>query len=327
MKVHSDEVQARADEVLRFAPSPNGFLHLGHAASALISFDMARRLGGRFLLRVEDIDLMRCRPEYEAALYDDLAWLGIEWEKPVRRQSEHFADYQARLDELERLGVVYRCFATRREIDMAVREATDDQREWPRDPDGASIYPGLYRDKSRSEIESLLRQGLPYAIRLDMAKAKRLAEKIAGAPITFDEIGAGPRGERGLLAIEPEIFGDVILARKDVPTSYHLAVVVDDALQGVTLVTRGQDLFPATHVHRLLQVLLGLPVPRYCHHALVRDESGRRLSKSARDKGLRHLRGEGRTPADIRAMIGFASPAVPAVESGLTRGPSQRRIE
>ncbi len=286
-------------EVLRFAPSPNGRLHLGHAYSALFGFDMATRLGGRFLLRIEDIDVARCRPEYEAAIYADLAWLGLDWERPVRRQSEHFADYARALERLRTLGVVYPCFCTRTEIDAALGDAD----RWPRDPDGAPVYPGLC--KGQSETDRLLRSGRACALRLDMPRAKALAEELAGAPLTFAEVGTGPDGEHGVLPIAPEMWGDVVVVRKDVPTSYHLAVVVDDALQGVTLVTRGQDLFLATHVHRVLQALLTLPAPRYCHHGLIRDETGRRLAKSARDQGLDALRAEGKTPGDIRKLVGL----------------------
>ncbi len=289
-------------EVLRFAPSPNGRLHLGHAYSALFGFDMATRLGGRFLLRIEDIDVARCRPEYEAAIYADLAWLGLDWERPVRRQSEHFADYARALERLRTLEVVYPCFCTRTEIDAALGDAD----RWPRDPDGAPIYPGLCKGKSETETDRLLRSGRAYALRLDMPRAKALAEEMAGAPLTFAELGSGSNGEQGVLPVAPEMWGDVVVVRKDVPTSYHVAVVVDDALQGVTLVTRGQDLFLATHVHRVLQLLLGLPAPRYCHHGLIRDATGRRLAKSARDQGLDALRAEGGTPADIRELVGLA---------------------
>lgn len=300
----SDPRRAAEREVLRFAPSPNGLLHIGHAYSALFGHDMARRLGGRFLLRIEDIDRARCRPELVAAIFDDLAWLGLEWEQPVRCQSEHFDDYDRALARLRQLGVVYPCFATRTEIEAAVR-ASAEAAAWPVDPDGAPLYPGLYRDAAPGEIDRLMREGRPYALRLHMRQALALAEAKAGGPLTFEELGAGTAGERGRLPIAPQAFGDVVIARKEVPTSYHLAVVVDDALQGVTLVTRGQDLFAATSVHRVLQVLLDLPAPRYHHHGLVRDDSGRRLSKSAADRALRAIRAEGKTPADIRALVGL----------------------
>lgn len=294
---------ARRD-VLRFAPSPNGWLHLGHAYSAIFAFETAKSLGGRFLLRIEDIDVGRCRPEYEAGIYEDLAWLGLAWETPVRRQSEHFADYEQALKRLRDMEVVYPCFATRKEIADAI-EASGLGRHWPTDPDGAPIYPGLYKDLPKAELNRLMWEGRSYAWRLDTEKALALAEKKAGGTITFVEEHGGPRGERGRLPVDPLVFGDVVIARKDVPTSYHLAVTVDDALQGVTLVTRGQDLFPATYVHRLLQVLLDLPEPRYRHHPLVRDKTGRRLSKSAKDMGLRELRAQGLSPAEVRRLAGI----------------------
>lgn len=295
----------RPQEVLRFAPSPNGWLHLGHAYSAIFAWETARALGGRFLLRIEDIDIGRCRPEYEQGIYEDLAWLGLDWERPVRRQSKHFADYEAALKRLRDMGVVYPCFATRKEIADAIEKSGIGLRHWPVDPDGAPLYPGIFKDLPRAELNRLMWEGRSYAWRLDMEKALARAGEIAGAPITFLEEGAGPNGETGLVPIAPQVFGDVIIARKDVPASYHLSVTVDDALQGVTLVTRGQDLFPATYVHRVLQVLLGLPGPRYRHHGLVRDETGRRLSKSARDMGLRELRAQGLTPADVRRLAGI----------------------
>jgi len=292
-------------EVLRFAPSPNGWLHLGHACSALFAWETARALNGRFLLRIEDIDIGRCRPEYETAIYEDLAWLGLDWEQPVRRQSEHFADYEAALKRLRDMDLVYPCFATRKEIADAIAATGIPPRNWPADPDGAPLYPGLYKDISPAERSRLMWEGRSYAWRLDTARALAKAEEIAGAPLTFVEDGEGPNGETGRCAVRPALFGDVVIARKDVPTSYHLAVTVDDAIQGITLVTRGQDLFPATYIHRMLQVLLGLHEPRYCHHRLIRDTAGRRLSKSAGDMGLRELRAAGKTPADIRRMVGF----------------------
>ena len=292
-------------QVLRFAPSPNGWLHLGHAYSALFAFELATRTGGRFLLRIEDIDVGRCRPEYEEAIYEDLAWLGLDWERPVRRQSEHFADYEAALKRLRDMGLVYPCFATRKEIADAIAATGIDPRNWPVDPDGAPLYPGIYKDLAPAEMNRLMWDGRSYAWRLDTEKALAKAEEIAGAPLTFLEDGEGPNGETGTCAVKPALFGDVLIARKDVPTSYHLAVTVDDAIQGVTLVTRGQDLFHATYIHRILQVLLALPEPRYRHHRLIRDDAGRRLSKSARDMGLRELRAAGKSPADIRRMVGF----------------------
>jgi glutamyl-Q tRNA(Asp) synthetase len=274
-------------------------LHLGHAYSALLNFDRARETGGKLLLRIEDIDATRCRPEYEAAIYEDLAWLGIAWEMPVRRQSEHLADYRAALDKLSALGLVYPAFESRAEIArlVAAREADG---PWPRDPDGAPLYPGDAGSLPASERLRLIDSGAPYALRLDMAAARRC---VGG--LTWREMGEGPGGERGLVAARPEAWGDVILARKETPTSYHLSVVVDDALQGVGEVVRGQDLFHATSVHRLLQALLGLPEPAYRHHALIRDAEGRKLSKSGRSTGLRELRAAGHSPADIRMSVGL----------------------
>lgn len=285
--------------VFRFAPSPNGFLHLGHAYSALLNFESARRSGGRFLLRIEDIDATRCRPDYEAAIYEDLAWLGIAWETPVRRQSEHLADYRAALDRLSTLGLLYPSFESRAEIArlVAEREATG---AWPRDPDGALLYPGTAKSLSIGERERLLRSGAPYALRLDMAAATRLA-----GDLTWTECGLGPDGETGEVTARPAAWGDVILARKETPTSYHLSVAIDDALQGVTDVVRGQDLFWSTSVHRLLQKILDLPQPVYRHHDLVRDDAGAKLAKSSRATGLRELRVAGTTPDDIRRRIGL----------------------
>ncbi|GAK44478.1 glutamyl-tRNA synthetase class Ic [Tepidicaulis marinus] len=291
--------------VFRFAPSPNGYLHLGHAYSALVGAEAAREAGGRFLLRIEDIDTGRCRPEYEEAIFEDLAWLGLTWEEPVLRQSTRFEAYEAALKKLRALGTVYPCFATRKEIIGAIEESGIGLDRWPRDPDGAPLYPGLYKDLPPRELSRLMWEGVSYAWRLDIEKAKTLAEEKQGGPITFQEDGAGPRGETGRLAIEPELYGDTIIARKDVPTSYHIAVCVDDAAQGVTHISRGQDLFYMTHIHRLLQVLLDLPEPIYRHHPLIRDETGRRLSKTAKDMGIRELRSEGLSPQDIRAMVGL----------------------
>jgi glutamyl-Q tRNA(Asp) synthetase len=281
--------------VFRFAPSPNGYLHLGHALSALINADMARAAGGKLLLRIEDIDATRCRPEYETAIYQDLAWLGITWEEPVRRQSAHFDEYRAALARLEAQGLVYASFESRAEIAalVAQREAP-----WPRDPDGAPLYPG--RARPAQEARQLIESGAPYALRLDMAKA--IAR--AGA-LTWTESGAGPNGETGTVAVAPQAWGDVVLARKETPTSYHLSVVLDDALQGVTHVVRGTDLFWSTSVHRLIQALLGLPAPAYHHHRLLLDADGRKLSKSTRATALRQLREDGASPADIRRLVGL----------------------
>ena len=285
--------------VFRFAPSPNGHLHLGHAYSALLNLDRVRETGGRLLLRIEDIDATRCRPEFETAIYEDLAWLGMAWEKPVRRQSEHLADYRAALEKLTALGLVYPAFESRAEIAKLVgaREADG---AWPRDPDGAPLYPGDAKSLHDDERARLINSGAPYALRLDMTAACR---RVSG--LSWNELGAGPDGERGMVAARPEAWGDVILARKEIPTSYHLSVVVDDALQGISEIVRGQDLFHATSVHRLLQALLGLSEPVYRHHALIRDAAGRKLSKSGRSTGLQELRAGGISPADIRGLVGL----------------------
>jgi glutamyl-Q tRNA(Asp) synthetase len=285
--------------VFRFAPSPNGHLHLGHALSALLNADMARAAGGRLLLRIDDIDLARCRPEYEAAIYEDLAWLGLAWEQPVWRESEHLEDYRAALAALDALGLVYPSFESRAEIAMMVA-GRDAKGPWPRDPDGAPLYPGSAKTLVPSERRRRIDAGEPYALRLDMAAACARA-----GSLTWRETGAGPAGETGTIAAEPAAWGDIVLARKDAPASYHLAVAVDDAAQGVSDVVRGHDLFHATSVHRLLQALLGLPEPRYHHHRLVLDADGRKLSKSTAATGLRELRAGGASPADIRRRVGL----------------------
>jgi glutamyl-Q tRNA(Asp) synthetase len=284
--------------VFRFAPSPNGYLHLGHALSALLNFDLAHRAGGRFLLRIEDIDPARCRPEFEAAIYDDLAWLGIVWETPVRRQSEHLAEYRAALEQLASQGLVYPSFESRAEIAKLVAER-EAAAPWPRDPDGAPLYPGSAKLLSPDQRARLEESGAPYALRLDMAAAARAGD------LGWIERGEGPDGEAGAVTARPGAWGDVILARKEMPTSYHLSVVIDDALQGMTEVVRGQDLFWSTSVHRLLQSLLGLPQPAYWHHRLILDGTGRKLAKSTRATGLRELRAAGATPADIRRLVGL----------------------
>jgi glutamyl-Q tRNA(Asp) synthetase len=285
--------------VFRFAPSPNGYLHLGHAFSALLNFDLAREAGGQLLLRIEDIDPSRCKVEYEDAIYEDLAWLGIAWDLPVRRQSEHLDEYRKAIAQLSSEGLIYPSFESRAEIARLVRER-EAEGPWPRDPDGAPLYPSHARELSERERARLIEGGASYALRLDMAKAIGRA-----GPLSWSERGEGPDGESGEVAATPQAWGDVILARKDTPTSYHLSVVVDDALQGVTDVVRGTDLFHATSVHRLLQHLLGLPHPVYRHHRLIRDEAGQKLSKSTRATGVRELRGQGVTPADIRRLIGL----------------------
>jgi glutamyl-Q tRNA(Asp) synthetase len=285
--------------IFRFAPSPNGYLHLGHAYSALLNFDLARQAAGRLLLRIEDIDTTRCRPEFEAAIYQDLSWLGIAWEQPVRRQSEHLSDYRDAIDRLSAQGLVYPSFESRAEIVklVAQREAVG---PWPRDPDGAPLYPSTAKLLSADARAGLIESGVPYALRLDIAAACARA-----GDLRWIEHGEGPGGETGAVAARPEDWGDVVLARKETPTSYHLSVVIDDALQGVSELVRGQDLFWSTSVHRLLQQLLGLPQPAYRHHRLILDANGRKLSKSTKATGVRELRAAGASPADIRRLVGL----------------------
>jgi glutamyl-Q tRNA(Asp) synthetase len=278
--------------VFRFAPSPNGYLHLGHAASAWLNFELARRTGGRFLLRIEDIDLGRTREGFVEAIYEDLAWLGFDWEEPVLRQSQNFCSYQSAADRLADLGVLYPCFATRAEIGSAAREAG-----LGLDPDGAPVYPGLHRGMSSVEIGQRKDAGQPFAMRIDMARAVDLVDRKLAGGLTYRELLGGSTSQR--CTCDPIAWGDVIVQRKDVPTSYHLAVVVDDAGQGVTHIVRGADLQKATAIHRLLQVLLDLPEPVYLHHGLVLDEGGRKLSKSDSATSLRSLREAGLRPEDI----------------------------
>lgn len=287
-----------APRVFRFAPSPNGYLHLGHALSALLNADMAHTAHGRLLLRIEDIDRTRCRPEYETAIYEDLAWLGLAWEQPVRRQSEHFTAYRDALERFTAMGLVYPSFDSRGEIARLVA-AREQAGPWPRDPDGVPLYPGTAKELSAEERQRRMTEE-PYALRLDMTAALARAGEL-----DWTETGRGPNGETGRVPANAQQWGDVVLGRKDSPTSYHLAVVIDDALQGVTDVVRGQDLFWATGVHRLLQHLLDLRAPTYHHHRLILDNDGRKLAKSTNATGLRELRAQGRTPADIRKLVGL----------------------
>jgi len=284
----------------RFAPSPNGYLHLGHALSACLNFDSARETKGRFLLRIEDIDRTRCRPEFEAAIYEDLAWLGLEWETPVRRQSDQLVAYRRALARLAEMRLVYPSFESRGEIARLVAQR-ERSGAWPRDPDGAPFYPGRSRQMDAGEQSRRIASGAPYALRLDLAAA------VARAPasLTWIETGRGPDGETGVIAAEPAVWGDVVLARKETPTSYHLSVVIDDAAQGATHIVRGQDLFAATSLHRLLQTLLGLAAPTYRHHRLILDADGRKLAKSTGATALRALRARGVSPEAVRRMVGL----------------------
>lgn len=272
--------------VTRFAPSPTGHLHLGSVYSALFAWRLARQAGGRFLVRMEDIDRTRCKPEHAARMLDDLAWLSLDWDGGVRYQSAHFDDYRAALARLDAMGLLYPCFCTRAQIAAEIEAAGGA----PHRPDGP-LYPGICRGLPRAEAEARIAAGEQPAWRLDMARA---AEK--GGRLTFRDRG------RGLIACEPPRFGDVVLARKDSPTSYHLAVTVDDASQGVTLVTRGEDLLHATDIHRLLQALLGLPEPEYWHHPLLLGPDGRRFAKRDRSVSVPDLRAAGKSAAEVLAM-------------------------
>jgi len=278
--------------VTRFAPSPTGLLHRGHAFSALTAHRAARDVGGRFLLRIEDIDRTRCRPEYEAAIFEDLAWLGLDWETPVRRQSDHMAEYGAVIGDLAERGLLYRCFRTRREIAEAIEAAPHGTMEAWR---GSPLPP--------DEEQRRLAAGDAYAWRLSLDAAERALGGIDN--LTFVEEGQGPDGERGVIAARPELGGDVVLARKDVGVAYDLDVVHDDALQGVTHIVRGQDLFEATHVQRLLQAILGLPTPTYRHHRLLTGPDGKRFAKRDGAQTLRSLREAGMTAPELRAEMGF----------------------
>jgi glutamyl-Q tRNA(Asp) synthetase len=279
------EAAVAGPTVTRFAPSPTGYLHLGHVRSALEGWRAARRNGGRFLLRIEDIDQTRCREEYALAILEDLAWLGLDWNGPLRRQSEHFDDYRRALDQLEAMGVLYPCFCTRREIQAEIGRAGAAPHEV-----AGPLYPGTCRRLGAAEVGARQRSGHDFALRLDLARACALT-----GPLYWVE-------KEGSRQADPAVLGDVVLARKEVPASYHLAVTVDDAIQGVNLVTRGEDLAEATHIHRLLQALLGLPTPHYRHHPLLIDESGRRLSKREGAPTIRSMRERGMSPAEILAL-------------------------
>ncbi|WFU08435.1 tRNA glutamyl-Q(34) synthetase GluQRS [Rhizobium sp. CB3090] len=288
----------RQKPIFRFAPSPNGPLHLGHALSAILNHDMADEAGGRFLLRIEDIDQARCTPEFEAGIFADLAWLGLSWEKPVRRQSEHLPAYEAAIQSLIARDLVYPAFLTRGEVKARVAAGAASGSPWPRDPDGTPLYPPDDRLRSKEERKQLLGTGLKHAWRLDMEKAVAAV----GEPLHWQESGDGERGD---ILANPGAWGDVVLSRSDAPSSYHLSVVVDDAAQGVTHVVRGLDLFHATSVHRLLQALLDLPQPLYHHHRLILGEDGKKLSKSQGDTGIAEWRRHGWSPAELRRRIGL----------------------
>lgn len=299
---HRQEGMAPSSPVFRFAPSPNGRLHLGHAYSALLNERLAKRFHGRLLLRIEDIDLTRCRPEFEQGIRDDLAWLGICFAPDPRRQSEHLDEYRRALDRLDAMGLVYPCFCSRQEVKEAVRRReAGPGAPWPRDPDGTPCYPGTCRALSKDEASRRREAGEAHVLRLAMDRALARAGSGSLSYRLFDEAGA-----KREVSVDPARWGDVVLARRDVPTSYHLSVVVDDALQGVTHIVRGRDLEAATDIHVLLQRLLGLPTPRYHFHPLLIDASGQKLAKSRSSRSLAELRAQGMTPEAIRQQLGFA---------------------
>ncbi|MES0812746.1 tRNA glutamyl-Q(34) synthetase GluQRS [Roseibium sp. SCPC15] len=290
--------------VFRFAPSPNGHLHIGHALSALLNARAAIALKGRFLVRVEDIDQTRCTSQLEEEMFEDLAWLGVPLDEPVLRQSENFSHYRSALEKLQDMGVVYPAYLTRAEIKRFVFRFEENGRSWPRDPDGAPVYPGDDAVLTEDERQTRADSDAPFALRLDMKKALRKLDR----ELTWDEAGAEGKAlfePVRKIPVEAVAWGDVVLARKDTPTSYHLSVVVDDARQGITDVLRGLDLYHATSVHRVLQELLGLPEPRYRHHRLILGEDGRKLSKSNQDTSLRSLRQNGMTHVQLRKLIGL----------------------
>jgi glutamyl-Q tRNA(Asp) synthetase len=282
--------------VTRFAPTPSGYLHIGHAYAALVAWEAARSVGGRYLLRLEDIDRQRCRPEFEQGICDDLRWLGLHWDGPVVRQSDRMDLYDQALTQLDRLGAVYPCFCTRKRIRAEIAHAG----QAPHGP-AEAVYPGICRSLDVAERRHRIQADEPFALRLDVARALELT-----GPLTWYDVRVGT------VQAKPEMLGDVVLARKDIPTSYHLAVTIDDARQGVSLVTRGEDLFQATHVHRLLQALLGLRTPRYYHHNIVADANGLRLAKRNQATTLRLLRQSGRSPDDVWRLLGLPDPS-PAV--------------
>ena len=287
--------------IFRFAPSPNGLIHLGHAYSALINQQICREVGGIMLLRIEDIDTLRCTPELASLMLEDLAWLGFEWDFEPLHQSNNFDVYQDALNTLHDAGLIYPSFLTRGEIKKAVQSKKANGEDWKTDPDGVPHYPGNERSWSPEKQDEHLREQPVHTWRLNM----KAAMEHAGEPLIWKETGFGWQGESGKILADPSQWGDVVLARSDTPTSYHLSSVLDDGAQNITHVVRGRDLFHATAVHRLLQTLLGLPVPTYHHHDLIMGDDGRKLSKSKGDTSIRALRDAGVTPNDIKSMIGL----------------------
>ena len=274
----------------RFAPSPNGKLHLGHAFSAIVSERVAKKFNGKFLIRIEDIDIGRSSVKYEQSIFEDLNWLGLKYDKKIRKQSEHFSLYEVYLKKLRDLDLIYPCWASRTEIKKFINKKDIELNHWPIDPDGQYIYPGIYKGISPAKRSGLMLSGKDFSWRLDMEKAINFAEEKIKSEIFFSEIGLEPTGLR---RIEPHLFGDIIIARKDIPTSYHLSVTVDDSDQNITIITRGLDIYPSTSIHRLLQIILDLPEPKWFHHNLIRNNEGVKLSKSTESTSLESYRKQG----------------------------------
>ena len=289
----------------RFAPSPNGYLHLGHAFSAIVGQNLANKNNGKFFLRIEDIDTGRCKRDFEDSIYDDLAWLKIKYEKNVRRQSEFFSNYESHIRRLRDLDLIYPCWASRSEIKKEIKKNLDNLSSWPIDPDGQYIYPGIYKEISKLKKSNMMLSGLDFSWRLDVNKAIAYAQEKYGKKITYNEIGLEPKGKK---IIEPSLYGDFVIGRKEMPTSYHLSVTVDDAEQGINLITRGLDLYPATSIHRLLQVILNLPETSWYHHNLLREGGGIKLAKSNNSTSIKSLREKGISREKILSMVQSLEP-------------------
>ena len=289
----------------RFAPSPNGYLHLGHAYSALVASKLAQISGGKFFIRIEDIDLGRCKKEYEENIYKDLNWLEIKYEENIIKQSECFDNYERYVKKLRDLNIIYPCWASRSEIKKTILKKSSSKSSWPIDPDGQYIYPEIYKNISKAERSNLMLSGSKFSWRLNVKKAMNFAQEKLGNKIFFEELGLEPKGKR---ILEPNLYGDFIIARKEIPTSYHLSVTVDDAEQGINLVTRGLDIYPATSIHRLLQIILNLPETKWYHHNLLREDSGEKLSKTNKSTSIKSLRDKKIKKDEIFSLIKVIEP-------------------
>jgi glutamyl-Q tRNA(Asp) synthetase len=289
----------------RFAPSPNGYLHLGHAYSALVASKLAQISGGKFFIRIEDIDLGRCKKEYEENIYKDLNWLEIKYEENIIKQSECFDNYERYVKKLRDLNLIYPCWASRSEIKKTILKKSSSKSSWPIDPDGQYIYPQIYKNISKAERSNLMLSGSKFSWRLNVKKAMNFAQEKLGNKIFFEELGLEPKGKR---ILEPNLYGDFIIARKEIPTSYHLSVTVDDAEQGINLVTRGLDIYPATSIHRLLQIILNLPETKWYHHNLLREDSGEKLSKTNKSTSIKSLRDKKIKKDEIFSLIKAIEP-------------------